>query len=290
MGMGESDENDTAGPLSPLNQDNIVLHQLHQVRAYFAHRHTWQGINLLQSLLTHQFPLQPSSQDQSSTPTLTAPPSRSPSPLSLSSHISDKVDVLSHSEDEIFDNFDSSEPHLECSTPDSESSEAHPKSPTSDSQSSHPTDTNLSPNMNVSQVREELKKKGFYWDDEKALERGGQAILDKASEIMFSQRHSPTSRENAPKLKEVIARFSGSNEVTMMYNVWKIMQGKDRDVIVEPHSTEQEEEAKEYVRRAWTKDYLDCEFNSDLDKDLIPDTSHTVSSKLDRWPEAMLTR
>lgn len=135
--------------------------------------------------------------------------------------------------------------------------------------------------MTVSAVRDNLASKRFYHDNEEALERGGQAIMDKALEIMTSQRHSPTSRDNAPLLKDAVKRYSSSTERTLLHNVWCILKKQFRDVVDEEKlSPEKEDLAKEWVKRAWVMDFLDCVLEADLTKDSIPDTSHTASSRL----------
>ncbi len=133
--------------------------------------------------------------------------------------------------------------------------------------------------MTVSAVRNDLASKRFFYDNEEALERGGQAIREKALEIMTLQRHSPTSRDNAPFLKEAIKRYSSSTERTLVHNVWCILKKQFRDVVGEA-SPKNDDKAMEWVKRAWVKDFLDCVLEADLTKDSIPDTSHTESSKL----------
>lgn len=133
--------------------------------------------------------------------------------------------------------------------------------------------------MNVSTVRANLKSRGFYYDDEDALARGGQAIKDKAREIITSQRNSPTSSDNALLLKAAIRKYCGSTERTLVFNVWCILrQQKLRDITEKPLSPQGEDNALAWVKRAWSMDFLDCVFEADLNKDMIPDTSHTVRS------------
>lgn len=132
--------------------------------------------------------------------------------------------------------------------------------------------------MSVSTDRSNLASKGFYYDDEGALARGGQAIKDMAHGITTSQRNSPTSKDIAPLLKNAIRKYCGSTERTLVFNVWHILRQQDlRDVTEEPLSSQQAGEALTWVKRAWIMDFLDCVFEADLNKDLIPDTSHTVS-------------
>ena len=133
--------------------------------------------------------------------------------------------------------------------------------------------------MTVSKVRRNLASKRFYYDDEEALKRCGQAIIDKALAIITSQRHSPTSKDNAPSLKAAIKRYSSSTERTLVHNVWCILKQKARDVIDED-SPKNDEKAIAWVKRAWDLDFVDCVLESDLTKDSIPDTSHTVSPML----------
>ncbi|KAF6230742.1 hypothetical protein HO133_000001 [Letharia lupina] len=136
--------------------------------------------------------------------------------------------------------------------------------------------------MNVSTVRANLKSRGFYYDDEDALARGGQAIKDKAREIITSQRNSPTSNDNAPLLKAAIRKYCGSTERTLVFNVWCILrQQKLRDITEKPLSPQGEDNALAWVKRAWSMDFLDCVFEADLNKDMIPDTSHTGSKTTD---------
>lgn len=180
---------------------------------------------------------------------ISAPPSRSPSPLSLTPQDSDPSAGDLHQES------DSSDSRSECSEPNSPSI------------------------MTLSKVRDNLASKRFLYDDEKALERCGQAIKEKALGIMTSQRHSPTSRDNAPSLKEAIKRFSSSTERTLVHNVWCILKQKSRHVIDEA-SPKNDDKTMEWVKRAWVMDFLECVLEADLSKDCIPDTSHTVSSRL----------
>lgn len=133
--------------------------------------------------------------------------------------------------------------------------------------------------MTVSAVRNDLASKRFFYDNEEALERGGQAIREKALEIMTSQRHSPTSRNNAPLLKEAVKRYSSSTERTLVHNVWCILKRNSREVVGEA-SPKNDNEEMEWVKRAWVMDFLDCVLEADLTKDSIPDTSHTASSRL----------
>ena len=133
--------------------------------------------------------------------------------------------------------------------------------------------------MTVSKVRDNLASKRFFYDDEEALKRGGQAIKEKALGIMTSQRHSPTSKDNAPSLKVAIKRYSSSTERTLVHNVWCILKQKARDVIDED-SPKNDDKAIAWVKRAWDTDFIDCVLESDLTKSSIPDTSHTVSSRL----------
>ena len=139
--------------------------------------------------------------------------------------------------------------------------------------------------MTVSKVRDDLASKRFFYDDEEALNRGGQEIIDKALEIITLKRHSPTSKDNAPELKEVVQRFSSSTERTLVHNLWCILKGKHRDVI-DDASPKNDDKAMEWVKRAWKMDFLECVFETDLIKDSIPDTSNTASSRLnDGWNE-----
>ena len=133
--------------------------------------------------------------------------------------------------------------------------------------------------MTVSAVRNDLASKRFFYDDEEALKRGGQAIREKALEIMTSQRHSPTSKDNAPFLKEAVKRYSSSTERTLVHNVWCILKKQCRDVVGEA-LPKNDTKAMEWVKRAWAMDFLDCVLEADLTKDSIPDTSHTASSRL----------
>lgn len=133
--------------------------------------------------------------------------------------------------------------------------------------------------VTVSAVRDNLASKRFFYEDEKALKRGGQAIIDEALKIMETKRHSPTSKDNAPSLKDAIKRYSSSTERTLVHNVWCILKQKARDVIDEG-SPKNDDKAMEWVKRAWDKNYLECVYESDLTKDCIPDTSHTVNSRL----------
>ena len=132
--------------------------------------------------------------------------------------------------------------------------------------------------MTVSKVRSDLALKRFYYDNEEGLRRCGQVIIDKAMAIMTSHRHSPTSKDNTPLLKATIKRYSSSTERTLVHNVWCILKQKAGHVIREvlPNN---DTKAMEWVKRAWDMDYLECVFESDLTKDSIPDTSHTVSSR-----------
>ena len=137
--------------------------------------------------------------------------------------------------------------------------------------------------MTVSKVRDNLASKRFFYDDEETLKRGGQEIVDKALGIMTSKRHSPTSKDNAPELKEVVQRFSSSSERTLVHNLWCILKGKYRDVI-DNISPKNDNKAMEWVKRAWKMDFLECVYETDLTKDSIPDTSNTASSRLnDGW-------
>ena len=220
---------------------------------------------------THESSSQPLAPDHSFTISLTDPPSRSPSPLNLSPHATEEVGIPDSSViptltgSETNQSFDPSDSDLESVTSDSQSLRS----------GSPPIE------MNPSTVRYNLKLKGFYYDDQKALIRGGRAILSRAVEIMTSQRHSPTSKEMAPMLQNAIAKYCGSTERTLVFNVWHILRQKEiRDVVEKPLSPQQEGEALKWVKRAWSKDFLDCVFEADLTKDLIPDTSHTVGFKL----------
>ena len=133
--------------------------------------------------------------------------------------------------------------------------------------------------MTVSKVRSNLASKRFYYDDEEALERCGQEVIDEAKKIMTSERHSPTSKDNGPLLKHAIKRYSSSTERTLVHNVWCILKGKARDV-VDKALPKNDNKAMEWVKRAWDKDYLECVYEADLSRDSIPDTSYTVSYRL----------
>ena len=265
--MGKRKHHDVAGPLSPLTQA-IVIHRVNEVREIalriFA-RDTSHGTELILSF-TYQVLPQSAPLNPQSVLTTSTPPSHSPSPLSLSpreygeASISDPSLLYAPADGDIVQESDSSDSHSECLEPDSESSEA----PST---------------MTVSTVRNDLASKRFFYDNEEALERGGQAIKKKALEIMTSQRHSPTSRDNAPLLKEAIKRYSSSTERTLVHNVWCILKRQYRDVIGEA-SPNNDGKAMEWVKRAWVMDYLDCVLEADLTKDSIPDTSYTASSEL----------
>ena len=87
--------------------------------------------------------------------------------------------------------------------------------------------------MTVSAVSDDLTSRRFLYDDEEALKRGGQAIKKEALEIMTSQRHSPTSRDNAPSLKEAVRRYSSSTERTLGHNIWCVLKKNLRDAVGE---------------------------------------------------------
>ena len=132
--------------------------------------------------------------------------------------------------------------------------------------------------MTVSKVRDNLALKRFYYDNDEALKRCGQSVKDEAHTIMTSIRHSPTSKDNAPALREAVKKFSSSTERTLVHNVWRILKQDSRHVL-DKALPKDDNEAMEWVKRAWEKDYLECVFESDLLKEFIPDTSHTVCSR-----------
>ena len=258
--MGKRSHHDMTGPLSPLNQA-IVVHQVNEVRGIalptFA-IHTSYGTQLMllfdYQVLPHSTPL-----NAQPDPTISTPPSRSPTPLSLSPRESDALLLTTLADGDHLQESDISDSHSECPASDSQSSEA-------------------STMVTVSAVRDSLASKRFFYEDEKALKGGGQAIIDAALSIMTSKRHSPISKDNAPSLKDAIKRFSSSTERTLVHNVWCILKQKARHVVGEALPSD-DTKAMQWVKRAWDMDYLECVFESDLTKDCIPDTSHTVSSK-----------
>ena len=250
---------DMTGPSSPLNEA-IVVHQVSEVRGIalrtFAldtpHR-TWLIRFLNYQVLPQSTPLDPQPN-----PTISTPPSRSPSPLSLFPAEYHASLIPTPADGDHAQESDSSDSHSECSEP------------------------NGPDIMTLSKVRDNLASKRFLYDDEKALERCGQAIKEKALGVMTSQRHSPTSRDNAPSLKEAIKRYSSSTERTLVHNVWCILKQKSRHVIDEG-SPKNDDKAMEWVKRAWVMDFLECVLEADLAKDCIPDTSHTVSPRLNDY-------
>ncbi|KAL9099456.1 MAG: hypothetical protein Q9163_005045 [Psora crenata] len=134
---------------------------------------------------------------------------------------------------------------------------------------------------NVATVRNHLKGKNFYYDDEEALQRGGQAIVDAAMKIMTPTRNSPTAKANAPKLKDAIKRYSCTTERTMIYHIWKILHGEFREVKDGAVGKDQEGEAVKWIRRAWRKDYLECIMEAHFKKNCIPEVAHTGNDALD---------
>ncbi|KAK0506967.1 hypothetical protein JMJ35_010667 [Cladonia borealis] len=243
--MGKRYYNDTTGPLSPLN-DAIVIHQ----------------VNELMLLLAYQVLPQSTPLDPQPNPTISTPPSRSPSPLSLSPPKYHASLIPTPADGDHAQESDSSDSHSECSEANSESSEP-------------PWWT-----MTVSKVRSNLASKRFYYDDEDALERCGQEIKDRALEIMRQQRLSPTSKANAPSLKAAIKRYSSTTERTLVNNVWCILKQNPRNIIDEA-SPKDDDKAMAWVKRAWEMDFVDCVFESDLIKDSIPDTSYTGNETTD---------
>ncbi|KAL2054875.1 hypothetical protein ABVK25_004697 [Lepraria finkii] len=139
MGKRKRYHHDVAGPLFPLTQA-IVIHRVNQI-------------------LPQSTPLDPRSILTTSTP-----PSRSPSPLSLSPReyggagISDPSLLLTPADGDSLQESDLSDSHSECPEPDSESSEAPPST------------------MTVSAVRKDLASKRFFYDDEEALKEVGKQL------------------------------------------------------------------------------------------------------------------
>lgn len=263
--MGKRYHHEITGSLSPSNQA-LVVHQVNEVRGIALRTFALKTSHRIELIVLFAYQVLPQSTllDPQPNPTIFTPPSRSPSPLSLSPRESNESLRPTPADGGHIQESDSSDSRSDCSDRHSESSEA-------------------STMVTVSAVRENLASKRLFYDDEEALKRGGQAMKEKALEIMRSQRHSPTSKDNAPELKEVVQRFSSSSERTLVHNLWCILKGKYRDVI-DDTSPKNDDTAIEWVKRAWKMDFLECVYEIDLNKDSIPDTSNTASFSLyDGW-------
>ena len=132
----------------------------------------------------------------------------------------------------------------------------------------------------VNEVRRGLAMHNLFYEDGEVLERGGSDMIRIGKEILGRERGSPTAKENAPHLLSAIKRYCSATERTMVFNMWKILKGEYRHVRETPLSPEEEASAREWVRRAWHKDFLDCELESDFDSKGLPDTSETGSKAL----------
>ena len=132
----------------------------------------------------------------------------------------------------------------------------------------------------VNEVRRGLAKHNLMYENAEVLERGGNDMIRIGQGILARARGSPTAKENAPLLKDAIQRYCSSTERTMVFNMWKILKGEYRHVRDMPLTPEEETSAGEWVRRAWQKDFLDCELESDFDSKGLPDTSEPGSKVL----------
>ena len=133
----------------------------------------------------------------------------------------------------------------------------------------------------VNGVRRNLEIHKLYYENGEVLERGGNHMIRIGQDILARARGSPTAKENAPLLMDAIKRYCSSTEKTMVFNMWKILKGEYRHVRNTPLTEIEEASADEWVKRAWQKDFLDCELESDFDSKGLPDTSKTGSKALD---------
>ena len=132
----------------------------------------------------------------------------------------------------------------------------------------------------ANEVRRGLATHNLFYEDEDVMGRGGQEMTSMGKDILTRARNSPTAKENAPRLMDAIKRYCSSTERTMVFNMWKILKGEHRDVRDVPLTPGEEASVQKWVTRAWHKDFLDCELESDFDNQSLPDTSETGSTAL----------
>lgn len=126
-----------------------------------------------------------------------------------------------------------------------------------------------SSNESVGHVRSVLARNNIYIQKPDAAERGAQ-LIKKARNIVQAPRKSILEIKTAEELQRLALLHETDNELTFLVNVWGVLLNKERWAKKTDHDSITDEEAIQWIEKAWAKDHLKCNWGADFISGSIP--------------------
>lgn len=136
----------------------------------------------------------------------------------------------------------------------------------------------------VGAVRRVLEQNRLFINDRDAENRG-QKLIDEAKTILKGFRRSVMSREHAAEAKKTIGEYATRDELTFLVNLWAILLNETRQLREESASLmtgAEEQDAINWIKRAWKEDGVDANWSSPFPANSIPPISPTNDVLLDK--------
>lgn len=152
------------------------------------------------------------------------------------------------------------------------------------SQKNSSTMSKSSSSESVGAVRRVLEQNRLFINDRDAEIRG-QKLIDEARSILKGFRRSAMSREQAVEAKKTVGEYATRDELTFLVNLWTILLNGTRQLREEsagPMTAAEEEDAINWIKRAWKEDGVDANWSSPFPSNSIPPISPTNDVILDK--------
>lgn len=145
-----------------------------------------------------------------------------------------------------------------------------------------------SESASVAGVRNVLERNRLYINDRDAETRG-QALVDEAKGVLKGFRRSRLDHERAVEARKTVLEYATRDELTFLVNLWAILLDETRQVRKEsdgPMTAAEEQDAINWIVRAWKMDNIDANWSSPFPTNSIPPISPTGDKLLDKLLES----